>query len=210
MDVGIAATKTKLDPEDLKYKDEYVDVANLAVQHSRHNDFHDIEWAGHVEFYTISRLRKFFPNKPEEYFRDIAYANRNEYGNMGGNSWDSYNKIVDFGTHGYDHFTVAVFEAEWRDEEQEEAVFYDNKNGKTSKLPVNEETTQDLSRRKRYVRSNLEKRRQCSWVVGTDCVFDWGEVNMQDRPSQNKTASNYHIRALSDAPLIYQLAPVLD
>jgi len=210
MDVGIAATKTKLDPEDLKYKDEYVDVANLVVQHSRHNDFHDIEWAGHVEYYTISRLRKFFPGKPEEYFRDIAFANRNEYGNMGGGSWDAYNKVVDFGSYGYDQFTVAVFESEWRDEELEEAVFYDNKYGKTSKLPVTEETMEGLSSRKRYVKSKLEKRRECNWVIGTDCTFGWGEVNMQDRPAGNKTASNYHIRALSDAPLIYQLVPVLD
>lgn len=208
MDIGIACTKTKLDPEDLKFKDAYVDIETLVVQHSRHNDFHDLDWVGHTELYTISTLRTFFPDVDESVFRDIAsvYAGRNN--NPG--DFDQYDKVLDFGGRGYDNFSVEVFEAEWKDEEVEEAVFYDNKRGKTSRLPVTDETVSRVSDRQRYVNSVLEKRRQCSWIIGTDYVFEWGLVNMQDRPAQNKTVSNYHIRALSDNPLMAQLVPVLD
>lgn len=209
MDIGIACTKTKLDPETLKYKDHYIDVEQLAVQHSRHNDFYDIEWVGHRELYTIANLRKFFPDIKESVFRDIAYAYTGRLNNPG--EFQQYDKVADFGGHGYDQFSVEVFEAEWKDHEIEEAMFYDNKiSGKTTRIPVNEETLKRTSNRQRYVKSCLEKRRQCSWVVGTPHVFDWGVVNMQDRPQHNKTVSNYHIRALSDNPLMVQLLPILD
>jgi hypothetical protein len=205
--LGIACTKKKLDPEDLKFKDYYVDPKYLVVEHSLHNDFRDIGFVGHTQFYPISQLRKFLPNLDEKDFADIAYAYKSRMGNPG--DWKKYNVITDAGSWGYDNFLVAVFESEWLDQETEEAVFYDNKNGKTSMLPVNEETKAG-KRKERYVKSCLSKRREACWVIGTDHVFEWGEVNMQDRPAHNKTISNYNIRALSDAPIIAQLRPVLD
>lgn len=208
IDIGIACTKKKLDPEDLKFKDRYVDPKYLIVQRSRHNDFRDIDWAGHVEFYTVAELRKWMPELREDDFRQMAYAYNGRLNNPG--EWRKYNVVTDAGTHGFDSWKIAVFEAEWIDQEVEEAVFYDNKRGKTTMLPVTEETTKGLNDRKRFVKSNLQKLRQVSWIVGTEYCFDWGFANMQDRPANNKVISNYNVRAIPDAPLMAQMRPVLD
>jgi len=58
--------------------------------------------------------------------------------------------------------------------------------------------------------SNLRKLRTSSWIIGTPHVFDYGPANFQDRPERNKVIHNYHVRALSDAPIIAQLKPVFD
>jgi hypothetical protein len=208
MDIGIAATKTYLDYEDLKFKDKYIDVKYLVVQNSKFNDFRNIDWVGHVEFYTIGQLRQSMPHLDEEDFKQMAYGYISKLNNPG--DFKKHNTITSAGSYGYDAFQVAVFEAEWLDQEKEEAIFYDNKNGKTSKIPVNDESLKGLNARKRYVKSNLQKLRQASWVIGTDYVFDWGTANMQDRPANNKVISNYHIRAISDSPLIAQMRPILD
>jgi hypothetical protein len=117
MDVGICATKKYLDPEDNKFKDEYVDVKYLVVQNSLHNDFRDIEYAGHVRFYTISKLRQFLPGVPEQEFRNMAYAYLARNGNPG--DFRKYNVLSDNGMYGYDTFLVSVFEAQWMDEKHE-------------------------------------------------------------------------------------------
>lgn len=208
MTLNIAATKKKLDPEDLKYKDHLVDVKYLVVQHSRHNDFRDIDWAGHVEFYTIAQLRRFFPDLEEDEFRNMAYAYTSRLGNP--DNFRKFNIVTDSGSRGYDSFKIAVFEGEWIDQKKEEAVFYDNKRGKTSILPVNDDTLQNSTQHQRYVQSSLQQLRQCSWVVGTDYVFDWGLANMQDRPAKNKVILNYNIRAISGTSLVYQMRPVAD
>jgi hypothetical protein len=96
------------------------------------------------------------------------------------------------------------------DEKHEHAVFYDNKNGKTTKLEVNESTLKGIGKNKRYVKSNLRRWRKCSWVIGTDHKFDCGLVNMQDRPTKSTSISDYNIMALSEPPLVSQLKPVLD
>jgi hypothetical protein len=208
MDVGLACTKKRLDPEDLKFKDEYIDVKYLITQNSKFNDFRNIDWVGHTEFYTIGQLRQLMPSLTEEDFAQMAFAYQSRLSNPA--DWNKDRGITNDGYYWYDSYMIAVFEAEWKDSEKEEAVFYDNKAGRTSKLPVTDETTKELSGRKRHVKSNLEKRRQCSWIIGTDYGFDWGEVNMQDRPANNKTISNYNIISLSDRPLIAQLVPILD
>ena len=208
MDIGIAATKKYLDPEDLKFKDKYVDPKYLIVQHSTHNDFRDIDWVGHVEFYTIAQLRKWMPDLDEDDLRQMAYAYKGRLGNP--SDFRKHNMVADSGSHGYDNWSVAVFECEWIDQESESAVFYDNARGKTSRLPVTEETTKGLGDRKRFIQSNLQKLREAHWVVGTEYCFNYGSVNMQDRPSNNKVISNYHIRAIGDIPLMAQMRPLLD
>ena len=208
MDVGIACTKKKLDPSDLKFKDEYVDVKYLVIPFSKFSDFRDISWAGHIEFYSIQQLREYMPWLKEEDFKQMASAYSGLYNNPG--DFDKYNVQTNYGAWGYNSWKVAVFEGEWIDQEMQEAVFYDNKNGKTSQLPVTGETVKGLGARKRHVKSNLQKLRQASWIIGTKYVFDYGLSNMQDRPSKNKVVTNYHIMSLGDSPLIAQMRPILD
>jgi len=200
MDVGLACTKKKLDPSDLKFKDEYIDVKYLILPYSKFNDFRDIGWIGHVEFYTIDQIRAYMPWLKEEDFKSIASSCGGMYGNP--SDFVSYDVSASYGSWGYNSFKVAVLEGEWIDQEMEEAVFYDNKNGKTSKLPVTGETVKGLGARKRYVKSNLQKLRQGSWIIGTEYLFDWGLSNMQERPSSNRVVTNYHVMSIGDTPII--------
>jgi hypothetical protein len=218
MDISIGVTRTFLDPEDNKFKDEWIDVKYFVVQYSEHNDFRDSEYAGHVKPMTISQLRTYMPELDESDIEGIASAYSTKQSFSVDDNWEKYRKVNSDGGRGYDSFMVDVFCVEWVDTKYTRKLSYTGRYGKKSMVPLKrDEEVKPLEEKQikrgvkqRVINSNLRKLRTCSWVIGTDHVFEWGAANMQDRPVKNKVLHNYHVRCLPDASIISQLIPVFD
>jgi len=218
LDIGIGVTRTYLDPEDNMFKDEWVDPKYFVIQYSEHNDFNDSEYAGHVKPITVSQLRVQLPHLTEGDIEGIAQAYSTKNSNMDGGDFSKYNVVDDDGGRGYDGFMVDVFHSEWVDIKTTRKLSYTGRYGGKTMIPLKEDDEvkplqeKQIKRgvKQKEINSNLRKLRMCSWVIGTDIVFDWGCANMQDRPKRNKVLHNYHVRCLSDAPIIAQLKPVFD
>ncbi len=216
MDIGLGVTRTFLDAEDSMWKDEYVDPRYFIVQYSENNDFRDSEYAGHVKQMTVSQVRVQFPHFSERQLEGIAFTYSGRNSNPTVADWDKYQVINDDGSRGYDSYLIDVFHCEWIDTKYTRKLAYTGRYGGKSMVPLGkDEEVRPLEEKQikrgvkqKEIKSNLRKLRTCSWVVGTNHVFDYGPANMQDRPAKNKVIHNYHVRCLPDASLIAQLKPV--
>jgi len=184
MDIGIGITRTYLDEEDNMFKDEWIDPKYFVVQYSEHNDFRDSEYAGHAKQYSVSQTRVMFPQIEEKDIEGMAFMYSDRNGNPVEGDWSKYNVLNEDGTHGYDSFLIDVFHAEWVDTKYRRKLSYTGRHGHKSMVPLKEhEEVKPLSERdmkrgmsQKEIKSNLRKLRECSWIIGTDFVSQWGEA----------------------------------
>jgi len=222
-DLGLIAARVVYDHKIRKYRYRYMDPKFLAMQYVKNNEYDRSEWGGYVEKYTISEMKQIMPDKPEDYFKGIAYRYRGRYGNKGENydneQWDNFSKRMnDGGSYNYDDFVIEVFEAEWIDYECERHLIYDSAKGRKSTLKLSEtseikelsESKQKRGVKQQDLRTKMRKLRGAKWIVGTDQVFDYGLVNMQDRPRQTEVMHSFRLYCLRDLPLTEQLIPIAD
>ena len=219
--IGRAAIKDYFDPEDGKFKVKYLDVANVIIQHSKEFDFNDSEYAGYFGVWTISNLKTKRPDIPEKQWKELA----KQYTGYLGNPSDSGNFDSLYGTAGsdnlsykYDEFKVSVLETEWIDTDSKKALKYHSVYGRDTYHRVGYDKDLDPLSKKQVkkgasqslVKTNVRLLRQCSWVVGSEVIFDAGPVNMAARPDKTKPKLSIRVESLQSKSLTEQLYPIYD
>jgi len=218
VDFGAIAARSVYDHNIKKYKYRHCELKYLVMQHVKNHDYSRSEWAGYVENYTISELKQLLPDKEEDFFKTVAFIYRGRLGNGGGNvddkDLDNFGKH-DNGVYEYDNYTVEVMEAEWIDYEAERHLIYANKHGRKSVKRLSDESVVKLTdnqkkRGSRDLKTKIRKLRGAKWIIGTDEVFDYGRVNMADRPRQTEVMHSFRLYTLRDLPITEQLIPIAD
>jgi hypothetical protein len=222
-DLGVVSGRLVWANEINKYKYRYIDPKYLVIQYVKDNDYSRSEWAGYVERYTVSELKQIMPDKPEDFFKNIAYRYRGKFGNRGKtynwNEFDNFSKHSNKdGAYNYDDFVVEVLESEWIDYKAERHLVYTNVRGrksihKLSKMSEINELSKSQKRRgasQKDLKTKMRKLRGAKWIIGTDVVFDYGLVNMVDRPKMTEVMHSFKLFTLRDLPLTEQLIPIAD
>ncbi len=220
LSIGKAAVRTYYDEEDKRFKIKYIDVADLVIQYSRESDYEDSEYAGYFTYWTISNLRNKFPNEKETTWRALAQKYQGYFGNPTGADAFKDQDTADVGLRrwGYDGFKVQIFETEWIDTDIRRGLRYKSLYGRetyrrigyNSKVkPLSEE------KQKRGIEQNVEQiyyryLRGAKWVVGSDLVFDYGPVNMAERPTPSKPVLTFKVESLQSKSVTEQLYPIYD
>ena len=218
-DLGVIAGRVHFNPETGKYEYKYLDPKYMVIQYVREDDYRKSEFAGYVETYTISELKQRLPEKEEDFFHELAYAHKGKLGNEAAANWDNFSKqSSDTGSYNYDDFNVEVLEVEWIDYEVRRHQVYNSVHGRKMVRPMKKD--EELKPLQEYAKKNGAKReelntkmrklRGCKWIVGTECVFDHGLVNMQDRPKKSEVMHSFRLYTLRDEPLTEQLVPIAD
>jgi len=109
-------------------------------------------------------------------------------------------------------------DCEWIDYEVSRHLIYDSVHGRKSvhKLSKDSEITPLTEKQKKRgakqqdLKTKMRKLRGAKWIIGTDDVFDYGEVNMYDRPSKTSVQHSFKLFTLHDEPLTEQLIPIAD
>ena len=219
VDLGVLCARLVFDPTINKYRYRYIDPKYLAMQFVQEDDYGRSEWAGYIEQWTISEVKQVIPGKPEDYWRNLASLNKGRLGNKGGgfnsSQWDNFSKHQKDGSYNYDSFKVEVLEAEWIDYEAQRNLYYVNGNGHSVMKPLGKDSVVKLTpgqkkRGSKDMRTQMRKLRGAKWVVGSDEVFDYGLVNMTDRPDKTNVMHSFRMYTLSDLPLTEQLIPIAD
>ena len=221
IDLGVIAARVIYDTNLKKYKYKYMDPKYLVIQYVESGDYSRSEWAGYVEPYTISELKQILPDKTEDFFRELAYIHRDKHGNKSGvfsddEDWDNFSKHSNKGgSYNYDNFIVEVLEVEWIDYVTKRNLIYTNKFGHKTLKPLGKESEVKLTenqkkRGSKDMTTKMRKLRGAKWVIGTDEVFDYGLVNMMDRPKLSDVMHSFRLYVLSDLPLTEQLIPIAD
>jgi len=217
--IEYAATRDYFDAEDSKWKCKYLDPARVVIQFSNEHDYSDSEYAGYFTFWTISNLRNKLPDVTEAKLKALAGSARGLYGNPTGNWQDRYSKLdPSTQTWRYDDFKVPVFEAEWMDTDVSRKLYYKSFRGRESILDlgyeteVNPLTPQNIKAGATQEVKKIAKRQpyQCSWVLDTDYVFDFGAVNMASRERLSKPQLTFHVEQLLQPSLVKRMKPILD
>ena len=215
------ATRDYYDPEDKKFKTKYIDVARAGVQYSDDLDFSDAEYAYYCDLMTISELRIRLPGVSEQELLRIAQSSLGLFGNPQTLS-GAASIISDPGRspadYPWNNFYVSVFHAEWMDFDLHRAKKYTNRYGAERFIPIAydeeipEPTTRDRRRGITYQEHVTEIRQpyQCSWVVGTEYVFDTGKSYFSARPQPSKPVLSFHFEQLLTPSLMEKIYPILD
>lgn len=203
---GSACIKNDYDPATGKVRPRYVDPARADIQASDYVDCRDSERAWDFEPMSISRLRQYFPDEPEEFFKKIAGTFSGMFGNPNINMFSNYDKKDRYGKWGYDEFKGMVGNFEWVDISKTKEVI-GTKHGRkqVKEVPLNKSVTQDKTIRFKEDRIRYQAR----WVVGTDKIFEYGPAYEITEPESGDTELTYKWIVLKGKSKVEQLAPIL-
>jgi len=203
---GKACIKNEYDPETGKVKPTYISLSMGDIQPSQWIDCRDSERGFHFELMSISRLRQYFPDKEEDWFRQVAGSYCSMFGNPTTGIFDRYDTKNAYGNWMYDSFKACVLHTEWIDvNTTKETVGTKNGRKVVKEVPLSKKVAQDKT-----VRFKDERMRyQCSWVIGSDDIFEYGPAFDTTFPSENDTELTYKWIVLKGKSKIEQLIPIL-
>ena len=212
IDLGLFAVKDYWDPVDKRVKSKYIDVAMAGVEYSKHNDFHDANYAGHFEYMTIEELRQTGKFK-EAQLRELAqyYAGWQDNPNEDVRIYQQEQPIQD-GTYHFDFYKVCVFCCEWIDSDVSYQVVGQNKYGKKRIRDVEYSDAGKMSDKDRENSREFRKRYKygCKWIVGSQYMLEWGKVFDNLRSLPNTVNLSYHFYKLPTPSITKQLFPIYD
>lgn len=207
LDFNLACAKEYYDDTTGLVKAKYVNPKYATVQASRYHDFQDSEWAFHMEEYTVSELLE--RGIPREQLRKAAKSFAGYAGNPVLDEWDTYDKITDSGTYRYDFFKVAVLEGSWIDTDTRQDLIRTNEYG-GKKIIRQDYGTKVVKGEKMQTRlTDIRRLYKCSWVIGSDVIFDYGESNDYVRTGRGVMLP-YHFIRLDGKSITEQLIPIYD
>jgi len=175
-DIGCAATRDFIDI-DGKEKFEYMDFARLIVDHDRETGFKKSRFWGYLKFYTISEVRSWRPDIPEEELIKIARTFANRLGNPIW-TWDFQN-VVDYrdpiaNAYVYDNYRVAVLICEFRSVDSIYKTKRVTKYGTTVYGKSEFGTVYNKPNKKTTITS-VPNVYFCDWIVGTKETLRHGQ-----------------------------------
>lgn len=192
-----------VDTEEIKM--DWVDVMDFTCQHSKYDDFRDIDFAFQIKQWTISELG----TKIDDLDELISYAKLyiDKMGNPGWGYWNSLKGNISF--EDISNFRIPVLEGTYKDFEDTYAKEYVNPYGKTRIIPTEygrkSKNNNDKIRvtRRRYVYEG-------KWVLGSNRVFDFGKSYDQDRQKGKDVMLPYRIMFITEKPITERLKPIYD
>jgi hypothetical protein len=216
---GYATSMDYFDIETQTFKVKWLDPKKTIIQYSDEMDYSDSEYGGYFDTMTISSLRQCCPQVDEDPSKLISLAKsyKGRFGNP--SKWQDKYSHLDPVTKGwgFDSWTVCVFKAYWIEVDHHRRLLWKgvgserirdiNYDTKIKPLTENQKTRgfiqeiTDVPIRQVY---------QCSWIVGSDIVYDYGKFNMGSRPEMTEPELPIHAEQLLQPSIIYRLIPVLD
>lgn len=163
---------------------EYVDLANFAIQYSKHYDHRDSEMAGYWEEVTVGELSRFFDREELE---SIAKKYTGKYNNP--DDFEPYKGVDAMGMFKYDFFKVPVFHFSFIDYDTDTKASYLTPYGRRIERSVRHDY--QPKKREKKITTSIRKLKKVSWIIDTDCVYEWGEDNDMVRPDEKDVMIPY-------------------
>lgn len=186
---------------------EYRDIEHCGMQYSPTKSFKNSEFAYSERMVEISSIRQRLGLTDEEAL-SLAHAYVGQYGNPTKERWSNYSSRLGEGDTSYlgcDSFKVPEFNCEWIDIDNEKYIKftdkYDREKTKNYKGEIQDNETL-MDNQIRYVR-------KCSWIVGTDYIYDWGKCEYIPKDKYGVPRLSYRGVMLSTTPIIVQILPFL-
>ena len=179
LDNGMAVSKDTIDPDTGLVIHDYVNPANFIIQYSQYSDYHDSTYAASLDLIPFSVIKR---NIPKEEYPELENATRyyaDIYGNIPESEWDKANVQRD------DTFWMPtlnkalVMDCSYiiTDYDYYKEIKY---NGRTRLKRVGYDA-QIGSGRESIIKKPKRMLRSAKWVVGTNIIYDCGNVYNQPK-----------------------------
>ena len=184
---GKALIRDRVNPITQKVEVEYCDIARSIISYNNAN-YYDPEYTGEIKTYSLVQLME-QADLSEDEARDIArtYYTAGNYNNH----FDFYDRDAGDGNWHWAKWDVNVLELEFESiDVGYKEIIEKNKFGNKAVYNVSEEKA---SKSKNKIdRQDVKVRYRCSWIIGTDHVFDYGYQYDVPRPTPHEAGSSYH------------------
>jgi hypothetical protein len=201
LDGGMAVVKDDVVNGFIQHK--YVDPEMFIIQFSNRSDYADAQYAGHLEYVPLSEIASKVGHDAAKnivsFYNENQVIPESEWGRpgvmTGSNGLNDYiGKVLvlnlSFIANEYDYYREINY---WG-------------RTKIKRVDKNYKKKGD-SKIVKYPRPMLF---EVKWVVGTDCVYEFGPVFNQPKDRNNNVRLNYHVYALPVTSLVQQLIPLED
>ncbi|MEJ7644297.1 MAG: hypothetical protein WKF87_06860 [Chryseolinea sp.] len=194
VDLGVGGTRQFIDVDN-KIKFRRIFPENCVVNKCIYPDFRDMIRFGEYIELTVSELKRKSRNKWDEAtYKDIASKIAGEGGKYSG-VYSSYLESNGY-SYSYDHEKVKVFEILWKSTDSDVHIEYTNEAGNRrvkpeahNYLPFRGDKSVNGGRgmtdvqyaefnggKKKILRTERNNIYQCTWIVGTDYIYDNGQL----------------------------------
>jgi hypothetical protein len=194
IDLNLIVGRCKYDPEKDIEVVEYVDPANFTIQYSQENNFNDSEYCGYFTLERISKLDVL--GFPREKLLRAARRWEHYWSNPRNIDWEHviYNDKIG-------NFQVPVYHYNWIDVDVKRKVKATNKYGRSYiyEIPFDKELKPLSEYRikqgevQEEMNTRLRRTYECSWVVDTDMVYDYGRSKNQPRKNKRTPMLNFFV-----------------
>lgn len=182
-----------------KIKIEYVDPIDLIVPYSKYDDFRNVPYQALLKKYTIKEIAQMTSDISEEELFSIA---KNQAGKNGNPQWDNmwgmsyegyYMSNTGFSVRPYDNFNVSVLQFYFitANYEKYREKINDRGNVYFDSVDDNYEPPKNSKYKHNMYGKNIQYRYEGKWVIGTECVFDYG---MSTNIEREKDGGEYSTR----------------
>lgn len=212
-DINIAAYQDYFDPIDKKIKYRYLDPEYSGFDYSKESDFSDMRFWFTQRLMSIKQVR-IESGYSEDKLRTMALTFENNFGNPNGayiNQY-AYNQYKNKdGVYVYDTYKVPVLVCEWKSVDKKYTMTRETPQGP---IPFEQEgkaygKVWDTDKRKTEI-SEYQNVYTCNWIMGSDCVFGDGQLDLVPRDAQKRVNMTAHVYALDGPSIVESIKENLD
>ena len=203
---GFAVLKDVYDPVTGQVTVKYCNPAESGVQYTRETQYNKPDWGFTTSEKKISDIRRKFPKLTEKELYGIAQKYCGKIGNPSDlENWNENNLTKT--SQDYDDSKVPVLECSWIDVEYEHEVEHINRVGKVRTFPYE---GQRLGKKDKKVSTRIKKLYECSWIIDTEYVYDYGVARFQARDGLSEPVLPFHAVKVKGRPIVPRVIPALD
>ena len=196
----------------VKYVDP--DPEKFIIQNSDYPDFRDSEYGAHIEFWPIYKIRKELLDlgkTPLEAEQQIQRAVRRYNGQIGNPTYPTdwgtgyiTSNLTGRSSYSYDNIKVPVMHCQWIDNDMFTNKKTTNKFGRTQIIPLKKGQKVNETENTKVVSHNFKRKHQCSWLIDTEIVFNYGLCYPAD------SSLDYKVVATTSKSMVEVIKPFLD
>ena len=164
----------------------YLDPEEIIIQYSKFWDFRDSEFGGRFQRVQMNELVEKGVVTGVEEIRKFAQTYQGQLGNPSAINVNPSQDIANQLGYEYDDFKVMVLKCYWMDLDTKKDVIIVNRYGNKTIRPYE---GQEISKKASIRETKIRKLYNCSWVIGSEFVYDYGVF--EDMVRKNKNEVNF-------------------
>ena len=184
-DLSIAFALATYCPTTYKVKWSYLDPKDVIVQYSNRHDFADSDYFAYFEYTTLNKIRAIQDRVSngektglsDEDWKKLAQKYTGYDNNPNPSEWNLKDGEVNYSGR-LGSTKLCILHSYWIDYEVEKEVEYKTKYRKKTRAYKAGEKIREGDK---LIQKRIQKVYRCSWIVGTDYVYDFGAMPNQPR-----------------------------